>query len=830
MSEILHKTFKVLLGSGEGVGWSAPTPSSPHSLPPSLANTLKHLALVTPREEGELVRRQIDQCTSILNSPDSSTSSITECIVRMMFLHLMGHDVSSLHIHAVKLAQASSLLQRKLGYLSCSILLPANSNLRIMLTNSLIRDLTEKSSIPSLLVGLVACCNLVKDASVLSVFIDRVQQLVQHNNYLVRTKALITLGTFCDISAGVWNDVQQTVIAALSDQDPNVVSCAIQIISNKLVCNSSSCVDVLPPVLHVYKQIHEGRFPPDFIYKGMSAPWTQVYIIRCLAKMNSTINGEARSKVAVRQIFQNILSIEFSKETIVQVVLSECIIAVTKLDALSSLLPSALKIVSKFLQSKNNQVKYCGLDLLKQIFTSNPPVMNSSQEDNVIFCLEHPDLSIQIKTFNLLITITNQSNCNKIMNSILTYIKKTVARKEKKSCDAVEEQIDRIYKVIMKHSQSLDWTVEALLRLIQCSKGRVQRNLLEHLKLILSDESSASDTTITCDNLQITDNFQSVYLGDNVTHTSSQQVKVQANFSKLIDKLIQTGVNNAVIIELYVWKLGYFANIQSCEEDSNKIIEKMKDIGTNCDTLANTNIMCQACWAILDIRRKTGFLSSKSEDFLKNLTTSKNMQLRRESKQIIDILKTFQTNTEDLIDLNKCKADDGDLDDVEEARETLEEQDLTDDDDNSNPENKVLSVIDLAVCDDMDFTLTFLDNVTYADLCQGGEPYIPAALRSVQQKPEDLVKSSEKPLITAPYSRIRNDTFNSSRSSITPPSSPTVRSLAPRLWTEEGRVTEISQDCAEEEEAKSDDIIPTEGVAEELVQDLQQQDSLMDGW
>ena len=64
------------------------------------------------------------------------------------------------------------------------------------------------------------------------------------------------------------------------------------------------------------------------------------------------------------------------------------------------------------------------------------------------------------------------------------------------------------------------------------------------------------------------------------------------------------------------------------------------------------------------------------------------MQLRRESKQIIDILKTFQTNTEDLIDLNKCKADDSDLDDVEEARETLEEQDLADDDDNSNAGNK----------------------------------------------------------------------------------------------------------------------------------------------
>ena len=51
--------IQVLLGSGEGVGWSSPTPSSPHSISSPLANTLKHLALVTPKEEGELFRRQV---------------------------------------------------------------------------------------------------------------------------------------------------------------------------------------------------------------------------------------------------------------------------------------------------------------------------------------------------------------------------------------------------------------------------------------------------------------------------------------------------------------------------------------------------------------------------------------------------------------------------------------------------------------------------------------------------------------------------------------------------------------------------------------------------
>jgi len=139
----------------------------------------------------------------------------------------------------------------------------------------------------------------------------------------------------------------------------------------------------------------------------------------------------------VTEIFQNILGLEFSKENMVQVLISEAIMAVSKLDCLKPFTTLAIKKISKFLQSKNNQVKYCGLDLLQQIFRCNPPELNGTQENNVIFCLEHTDLSIQLKTFNLLITICNKENCEKIINSLLVYIKKISTQNEEKKLEAV---------------------------------------------------------------------------------------------------------------------------------------------------------------------------------------------------------------------------------------------------------------------------------------------------------------------------------------------------------------------------------------------------------
>ena len=37
MSDILQRTLKALVGGGEGVGWSIPSQSEPHSLSPALA-------------------------------------------------------------------------------------------------------------------------------------------------------------------------------------------------------------------------------------------------------------------------------------------------------------------------------------------------------------------------------------------------------------------------------------------------------------------------------------------------------------------------------------------------------------------------------------------------------------------------------------------------------------------------------------------------------------------------------------------------------------------------------------------------------------------------
>merc|ERR1712192_88699 len=67
----------------------------------------------------------------------------------------LGYDTSPAHIHCVKLASAGTILQRKMGYLACSLLVASSDQLSLLLTNTVLRDLAS-TNMSELQIGLVA--------------------------------------------------------------------------------------------------------------------------------------------------------------------------------------------------------------------------------------------------------------------------------------------------------------------------------------------------------------------------------------------------------------------------------------------------------------------------------------------------------------------------------------------------------------------------------------------------------------------------------------------------------------------------------------------------
>jgi len=785
MSEILQKTLKALVGQGEGVGWAPPTPAQPHSLSASLASALKQMAMSPRSEEKVICKKQIDTCDTVLKRPDTSPSTAAECIVRIIFVHLMGQDTSGLQMHAVKLAQAKSLLHRKLGYLACSIILPDNSEFRLLLTNCIMRELCT-NDVPTILTGLIAACNLVCDKSVLSFLLHKVLNLLTMKSHLVRAKALITLDRFCQISPLLWCEIEKAVVGRLGDEDPSVVATAVKLLAKYLKVDPEIGPAVIDPLLHVQKQIFEKRFPPDFTYRGQCCPWVQIDILRVLSNLNTLLNTDQQLAHSVSGIIEKLLDVEFSKETILQVVLSETIVAVTKLDALSNQIPSTLKHVSKFLQNKHHHVKYAGLVLLHNIFTVSPPTLSASQEEAVLMSVAHPDPAIQRKSLALLTAIASKDNAKSVVDAILVHLKKTNSSKTKDmadrkvDCTGNEKLVQDVYRIVMSLSDDLDWQTSSILRLIQSSRGETRGNMVENLKFLISPTSFNKKT----------DAVKEIELK-----------KVRRKIKKLLNNLVESGVRNPVILELYVWSIAQFSSISNSKEVTDRVVDSI-GLSSEC-----TELIEGVMSALLTIRLRSGSLHPAGLHLLTQYSQSDNSASSEKAERILKLIDTVtltetQTSRATSVEVGE---------EVEEHLDTPQEdqQETLDADGHAVESRSTITEVEEIDCKEegdvsvefggvpMDLTLSFLDQVVCNALCQGEPGYVPRPMRQTFPLQDVAVHTEEKkdePILNAtPYHRLRQDTVGSNSCTFLS-TSPLPTLQAATLWTLDGRIEEQTQE------------------------------------
>jgi AP-4 complex subunit epsilon-1 len=76
-----------------------------------------------------------------MREPDVPSKTMREYIVRALYCEMLGIDASFSYINAVKFTQSTNLLDKRVGYLACSLFLHRNHELLMLLVNTIQRDL-----------------------------------------------------------------------------------------------------------------------------------------------------------------------------------------------------------------------------------------------------------------------------------------------------------------------------------------------------------------------------------------------------------------------------------------------------------------------------------------------------------------------------------------------------------------------------------------------------------------------------------------------------------------------------------------------------------------
>lgn len=548
MSEILERTWSYLTSAGSAPKWTIPsnqtTPTS--HLPHGLGQFIKAVFdAPTTQQESEIVKAQLNSVHAKLQEPNLKTSTLTDCIVRSMLCSLLGYSVDFAQIYALQLAQKGNITEKKIGYMGCVALLKEDSDLILLLINTIVRDLQSSNIVENNMALMTASALVPKEMA--AMLVPTILEKTTHSKDFIRKKALICLEQMAIKDPLSYSNVAiETAIQALSDKDPGVAMVAIQVLNRLDLDNGLDEIgEILSSLISIQDQILTKKLPKEFMFHGTCAPWGQMEILKLLKSFGQRMTQDENHQVI--QVVIRTLEQPFS-DSIGPAVIYEC------LRTLSSVLEEeyadyqgVTKKLSKYLnillQSEHNNEKFIGLCALDTVVENSrtPFPLSEAERTLVLQGLDDPDPSIQRKSFALINAMANSENAQDICEKIVVQQRSTANDEVFKSM-----LIGKAVGIIDEHPQlPLEWKTFILLRLLQSAKAKQQKSVIM-IKL------------------------QALFkkpLTDEQAGVGSKLIKV------LFNPANEKGAPDT-LLELYIWALAQFSVTTSKEDSIIRVVER----------------------------------------------------------------------------------------------------------------------------------------------------------------------------------------------------------------------------------------------------------------
>ena len=117
----------------------------PHAPLPACVRRSKSIGECKSKQEEDTILQREVAVLKQRFTEQLAPKKMKEAIVRMMYAEMLGHDASFGHIHAVNVAQQTSLVGKRVGYLASAVCLNSGHELTTLLVNTFRRDLKSSN-------------------------------------------------------------------------------------------------------------------------------------------------------------------------------------------------------------------------------------------------------------------------------------------------------------------------------------------------------------------------------------------------------------------------------------------------------------------------------------------------------------------------------------------------------------------------------------------------------------------------------------------------------------------------------------------------------------
>ncbi|GAA6087115.1 AP-4 complex subunit epsilon-1 isoform X2 [Tachysurus ichikawai] len=360
MSDVVEKTLSALpsllsLESQSGANKLSPTSKLGH-----LVRSITELT--SKNEEEKLIIKELAAVKEQISSPNTTMRQMRELMVRAMYCEMLGYEASFAYIHAIKLAQQGTVLEKRVGYLAVSLFLNESHELLLLLVNTVLKDLQSTNLIEVCMALTVVSQIFPKD--MIPSILPLVEEKLSHQKEIIRRKAVLALYKFYLIAPNQVQHIHSKFRKALCDKDPGVMMSALHIYLQMIKENPDNYKELTSSFVTILRQVVGGKLPLDFNYHGVPAPWLQIQLLRILSLLGK--EDQSTSELMYEVLDETLRRAEMN-HNITYAILYECVKAIYTVYPKAELLEKAARCIGNFVLSPKINLKYLAESVLRAV-------------------------------------------------------------------------------------------------------------------------------------------------------------------------------------------------------------------------------------------------------------------------------------------------------------------------------------------------------------------------------------------------------------------------------------------------------------------------------
>ena len=406
------------------------------------------------QQEDKIMKEEKSILKELISKPNATPKQRKEYLIRAIYLEMLGHDASFSYLYAVNLTQDKNIMNKRIGYLACSLLLESESEFYILLVASLQKDLQSDNWLEvCMALGAIAHFS---NSLIIQAVSEPVMKLMTNKDPQIRKKVAMVLFKFYQTDKNSVPDIDSKMKKLLCDYDPSVMSATLPYFKEVSKEDPDKMKHYINPLVVILKQVIENKLPKEYIYHKFQGPWIQNTILEILSYLGK--DDKQNSELIYEVLNMCLKNADNARNNIGYATVYQCVKTICYIYPNDDLIKVAGEYVSRFLKSDSPNLRCTGIIGLGLIIQINPKYVMNFQ-NIIVECMEVNDETLKKYTFNLLYKMTTVNNVEFVVEKMIKYLD------DLKKIEKSEYNIEVLKKIIElteRFAPSKEWFIKIM--------------------------------------------------------------------------------------------------------------------------------------------------------------------------------------------------------------------------------------------------------------------------------------------------------------------------------------------------------------------------------